>query len=235
MYLQIECTHYQALVSAKKLNLATMHMDCNRCGQKVPFAEKPLVNLSQKFKPPLPPGIHIEKEQDRLKIQILCQNNWIQNKDTKSFSKQQFTFLGIIVLFTSIFIQASILIYPFALLTFLLAFYYFTYRPFALHNPPIEIIVNRRFLEINYGRWPHFLAFGKRKFPVTDIQQLYIRKSKKKRHQDQRCYALSAVLKNRKTSVLIEPLISPELALFLEQEIEHFLKIKDEPVMGEIR
>ncbi len=227
MYLQIECTHCHSLLSPKQINLASMQVECKRCGQKVSFTENTLVNISRKSKLSPPPGIHIEKKQGLLNIQVLWQNTLTKNKDHKSITNQQFTFLGITgLLFTSIFIQPSILVYTCTMLFFLLAFYYFIYRPFSLRNNQIQIKVNSQYLEIDSGQWPYFLAYGKTKFPVQDIQQLYIRKSKKKDLKNQGFYALCAVLKNRKTSPLIESLISPKVALFLEQEIEHFLKIK---------
>ena len=47
-------------------------------------------------------------------------------------------------------------------------------------------------------------------------------------------YSVQAVIKNGETIELISGLPSKDAALFIEQEIEKYLKIEDEPVRGEL-
>lgn len=79
--------------------------------------------------------------------------------------------------------------------------------------------------------WP-----GEVKVPITSLEQLYC---KEKRHSSDNgasyTYQLCALLKDGRKLDLVSSLDSPDIAVFLEQQIETWLKITDQPVAGEYR
>lgn len=62
--------------------------------------------------------------------------------------------------------------------------------------------------------------------PAQDIDQLFVRFVKSRRHQ---WYELCAEVKNRGKVTLLSQLETQEQAQYLEQEVESFLKIQDDP------
>lgn len=99
--------------------------------------------------------------------------------------------------------------------------------------------INRTSVALENGRltvqhdpapWP-----GEVNAPLGDLQQLYC---KEKRHSGKNgpsfTYQLCARLKDGRDLNLVANLESPEIAQYLEQEIETVLRIEDRPVIGEI-
>ena len=88
-------------------------------------------------------------------------------------------------------------------------------------------------LEIRHHPVPWF---GNKKIKTSEIRQFY---SKEKISQGKNgqgfTYEIYALLAGQKPKVnILKGLQDAELALFIEQELEHYLGIKDEPVPGEI-
>ena len=69
-------------------------------------------------------------------------------------------------------------------------------------------------------------------FPVMDIDQIYVDKYVKSTTNGKPDYAYSveAILKNKNHVRLVKGLQYPDQALYIEQEVERFLEIKDRPV-----
>jgi hypothetical protein len=79
--------------------------------------------------------------------------------------------------------------------------------------------------------WP-----GEITTPVTDLSQLYCRETRRQRKRGESyTYSLRAVLRDGRQINLISGLDSPEIAQFLEQEVETHLRIADRPVVGELQ
>ena len=80
--------------------------------------------------------------------------------------------------------------------------------------------------------------FPKRKVPVKDIAQVFVKKKRTGSTNGVTTYgyAVIAIEKKWKREIpLIEGMKNPDKALFIEQEIEYFLGIEDKKVRGEIR
>ncbi len=99
-----------------------------------------------------------------------------------------------------------------------------------------SITVERAGIKISHS--PIKTPLNKAQFlPVEEIDQLYVsrytEKLDRKSKQGVQAYALSAVMKNRQQVTLVRGM-SKETQLYLEQEIEKYLDIKDRKVSGEV-
>lgn len=107
-----------------------------------------------------------------------------------------------------------------------------TYYTIAGYINKTYIGLNYNILKIKHAPLPFW---GNREIPVEELSQLYV-----KRHEQQGknkttvTYQLHATLKSGEEKTLVTGFDEPEKALYLEQEIEKFLRIKDEPVAGEL-
>jgi hypothetical protein len=79
--------------------------------------------------------------------------------------------------------------------------------------------------------WP-----GEVKTSAGNLAQLYCKEKRTRgKHGDTFTYELHAALREGKQITLVAGLDSPDIARFLEQEIEMYLNIEDRPVYGELR
>ena len=98
-----------------------------------------------------------------------------------------------------------------------------------------DIIVNESFIEIDHR--PIRNPFVKRKkIPSEEIDQLYVNKyvSSTTNGNPNYAYGLFAILKTNGKKVSLIKGMNRETQLYLEQEIERYLKIKDRPVSDSI-
>lgn len=223
MYLRIECTHCQSSL-APNTNSIESNLSCVYCeNQETKLLEKK--PRSQQVSK----DIQVSHHPDQLNINL----NW--NKSLRSpftpFSFRQvihgiLTFLALQTTMGFAFALNIPFLYIACTVLCFLWFYTFVYQPLPFLFNHINISVDSQFITINYGPLPNSFLYGKYQFAINDIQQLYIRRSKKKnsgKEKERKSYAICAVLKNRETISLIEPLISSSEALFLERKINHFL------------
>jgi hypothetical protein len=94
------------------------------------------------------------------------------------------------------------------------------------------ILVSKSALEINHKPIPWF---GNKTLKSTDLKQLYAKeKINRNKNGTSIIYEVHAILRNERNIKLLSGLESSEQALYIEQEIEKFLKIKNVSVRGEI-
>ncbi|MCB1193674.1 MAG: hypothetical protein H7A23_07265 [Leptospiraceae bacterium] len=107
-----------------------------------------------------------------------------------------------------------------------------TYKVLANYLNTTEIIVDREKISVRHYPLPWT---GNKVVLSNDIKQLY---SKPVRHQNRNSvsftYEVHAVLSNRTHIELVSNFETSDQALYVEQEIENFLKIENYPVRGEI-
>ena len=98
-----------------------------------------------------------------------------------------------------------------------------------------DVIVNDSFVEINHRPIKNPFVRGKR-IESEEIDQIYVTKyvSSTTNGNPNYAYALYAILKTNGTKVNLIKGMNRETQLYLEQEIERFLKINDRPVSGAI-
>lgn len=94
------------------------------------------------------------------------------------------------------------------------------------------ITVNKRALTITHGPlpWP-----GNKEIQSHDLKQLYCKEHLSASRRSSRfSYEVHAILRNGQQEKLLKGLEDAEQALYMEQEIERFLEIEDQPVRGEL-
>jgi hypothetical protein len=109
---------------------------------------------------------------------------------------------------------------------------YLAYTVLAGFLNTTVITADMQTLAIRHGPipWP-----GNREVASSSIKQLYCREHMKRRKRGYSyTYSIQALLNDTSLQALVKGLQSPEQALYVEQEIERHLGIKDEPVRGEI-
>lgn len=95
-----------------------------------------------------------------------------------------------------------------------------------------HVLVSRNKIAIQHKPIP---AFGSKEINAMDIKQIYAKEIvKHTRKSTSTAYAVQAITHSGKTIDLIDRLDNTEQALYIEQEIEKYLRIKDQPVKGEI-
>ena len=75
---------------------------------------------------------------------------------------------------------------------------------------------------------------GEVRLPISDLKQFYCRRKESKNSEGSATYELAALLKDGRELSLLSNLDSPEIGLFMEQQIESWLQISDSPVATEI-
>jgi len=98
-----------------------------------------------------------------------------------------------------------------------------------------NISVTKRFIEIKQKPIPSFLKKNI-KIPTSEVSQLYVTRyvSSTTNGVPNHAHALYAITKNGQKHSLIKGM-NKETQLYLEQEIELFLDIKDEEIKGEVK
>ncbi|MFY9223603.1 MAG: hypothetical protein WAQ98_13105 [Blastocatellia bacterium] len=109
----------------------------------------------------------------------------------------------------------------------------FAYYLLATYKNQTTISVTNKTLSIKHAPMPWF---GNQDISTSSLIQLYVKQVEGWSVNDQvtYLYELRAKLKNDKDVKLIGGLISEEVGHFLEQQIENYLGIVDEPIQGEV-
>lgn len=93
-----------------------------------------------------------------------------------------------------------------------------------------EITFDRRQLSVWHGPLPWW---GNRRLPLSEVRQLYTKASNIKKN-GRPTYHLFYVTRDGRSKKLLSGLDAAETALFIEQQIEGWLNIPDQPVQGEV-
>jgi hypothetical protein len=99
---------------------------------------------------------------------------------------------------------------------------------------------NRTVLEVTSDEvsvWSEPLPWpGEKTIKTANLKQLFCKEKKTRtKHGYRYTYQLLTVTRDDRQTVLISNLESPDLALFFEQQVEDWLRIKDRRVVGELR
>ncbi len=104
----------------------------------------------------------------------------------------------------------------------------------------VTMFVNSTQVEANYGtltvRHGPLPAFGNKDLPRDSLRQLYcVERVRRTRSGSSASYELQAVKADGSSVGVLKGIENAEQALYLEQELERFLGIRDEAVRGELR
>ncbi|MCA9210143.1 MAG: hypothetical protein KDA55_17415, partial [Planctomycetales bacterium] len=109
---------------------------------------------------------------------------------------------------------------------------FLTYLTLSMFVNKTVIRVANGELSVRHGPlpWP-----GKRNLLAHEIQQLYVTEQMRRtKHGYRYTYHLNAKMAHGEVVKLLSNLDTPDQGLFIEQKLEHHLKIEDEAVAGEV-
>lgn len=235
MKLQLHCPNCQTRIEPQHININMLIAKCQACGtvfdfeQELPAAKAP-AEAKDRGDIPMPPGISAQSLLSSLYLQL----SWRNRKN------------GFLVLFTVLW---NAFVIPFGIFAFLSGEYmvllilsahlavgagllYYTLAAF-LNTTTIE--ATRSHLLIEHAPLP--IPFSpNRDIPAADIKQLYVEEytASHTNGQPDIRFALLAKLANGKRIKLLKGLKEPEEGLYIEQQIERFLDLKDLPERSEL-
>ena len=237
--MHVECKSCGQRIPAEDLNIDTAIAKCRVCDAVFSFAddlrrESGVTVPVRKRRPaadvPQPKGIDVQDWDGNLRI-------------TRRWFSPVFIFMiffcvawdGFLVFWYSIAITQDdvpwiMVVFPVAHVAVGIGLTYFTLCGF----------LNRTIITVDGGRltvrhtplpWP-----GNRSLDTADVKQLYCRRRiRNGRNGSSETYDLHLITSNNAKIKLASGLEDPEQALFLEQRIEQYLGIQDQPVPGEYR
>jgi hypothetical protein len=229
--MQINCKQCGAQVPAEHINLDRLIAKCTSCHSVFSFADQiedtTSVQPVERVAAPMPKRFEVNTSGGRLEI-------------TRRWFSFKFIFLTFFTLFWDGFmvvwfgIAISQGIWPMAAFGTLhgavgIGLLYYVLAGYL--NKTV-ITVDKRELAIAHGPLPWF---GNKQMNPKDIEQLYC---KEKIHHSRRStnysYEVHAILRGGTHEKILSGLDESEQVLYIEQEIERFLEIKDRPVRGEL-
>lgn len=233
MQIQLACPNCGASTYADDVNIARLVAKCRECHTIFSFDENlPSATPRQRAEVPLPPGLEVSSYLSELEIQI----NWRKTTNAGFYVFFTAFWNAVVIPFVIIAIATGEWIILLFISLHLLVGLSFLYYTLCLLFNITFIRVNRR--EITIEHRPLKVPFyPDRRESVHDIDQLYIDKyvESTTNNQPNFAYAVRAMLKSSpdKRIRLVKGLKNFEQARYIEQEIERFLDIKDQPVEGE--
>ncbi|GIK43455.1 MAG: hypothetical protein BroJett011_72880 [Chloroflexota bacterium] len=231
------CKRCGAKITADNVNMERMVAKCLECNAVFSFADSfayagSLEEAYQKFNVVKPKRMQIETLGGDMKIT----RRW--------FSPVVFFLIPFCLLWNGFILvfgfgsflaadQGGIGAFGLCLLPHLAVGLFLAYFALASLVNVTEIKINTGEFSTRHGPLPWL---GNRRLAASDITQVYCKeKVRHRRRSTSVTYEVHAVTPANTTEKLLTGLNEPEEALFLEQEIERFLGIKDRPVPGELR
>ena len=225
--LDLICPKCDEPIAGGDINIHTSLAHCKHCSNTFQLEE--WNNVRQKTEVFMPHGIEVLKLNNELDIEL----TWRRSLNT---------FLTIFTIFWNsiIFVIAAVVILSgnYSALLFLsihlsvgIGLLYHTLTKIFNRT---NITVNRYRLLIEHR--PLKLPFyPDRNIPIGDIEQVFVEKytASTNNGQPNYAYSVNTILKGNKRIQLLKGMKHPDQALYIEQEIEHFLQIEDKKVLGE--
>jgi len=227
--MHLNCPDCQEHIQAENMNLVKTIAKCKHCDSIFNFEER--LDLEVPVRPEifLPRGMEVLKLRSELEIQI----SW---RDTLS------TFLVVFAIFWNAIVlpfaafaiisgELIMLLFLSAHLAVGLGLLYYIITT-ILNTTFVTVDSRHLFIEHRPLRFPFY---PNRDIPVDDIDQIYVDKYVKSTTNGRPDYAFAveAILKNKEHVRIVKGIQHPDQALYIEQEVEHFLQIPDRPVAEE--
>lgn len=234
--MHVYCTHCGQQIPAEDLNIETVIARCRACDAVFSFADaleqeddaRP-VRSHERQPVPLPAGIREESYGGALRYVHRWYRGHFLFLLFFCIAWDAFLLFWYGIAFTQD-VPWIMIVFPIAHVAVGVGLTYYTVCGF----------VNKTVIEI--GSWQLSLKHGPLPWPgnrtldSSSIDQLYCRrKISRNDNSTSETYELHAITKDNKKLKLLSGFTEPEQALYLEQEIEKALQIKDRPVRGEYR
>jgi len=232
--LHVKCSECGSDIPAKDVNITDSLAKCDDCNNIFRFDEEIFPEWKRK-KPEMfiPEGMEVLKLPSELDIQF----DWYNSQSKKGMGfKTMFAFLWNIMLLPfvlSAFQSGQYEVLLFASIHIIVGLGFIANLISTFINKT-NISVTKRFIEIKQKPIPSFLKKNI-KIPTSEIAQLYVSRyvSSTTNGVPNHAHALYAVTKDGKKYTLVKGM-NKETQLYLEQEVEMFLDIEDQPVRGEV-
>lgn len=225
--MQIYCSQCGSAVPVNNIDLNSKIAKCANCNSVFDFKDQLAGIFDKRGDIPLPQGIELKK--DILGLMI-----------TRRWYTRNIIFLTVFTVFWDGFMLFWYGV-SFASGQYSMALYgslhaligiFLTYKVITGYVNKTYIQVDSRSISIRHGPVP---ALGNKNIGARDIRQLYSKETiQSSRRGVSYRYDLYAITGSGKHIKLLSGLESAEQVLYIEQQMESFLHIKDEPVSGEI-
>ena len=230
--MHLNCPDCRFPIPSDDVNIAQTIAKCKSCNNIFEFQiDSENRELPARFRKEviIPPGIEVLHLMEELEIMI----NWRKsaNRFTFFFSLFWNAFIGFMTAMMVIAGEMGGLLF---MIPFVLVGAYLLYASVGYLVNTSYITVDEHRISIEH-KPISFLIQKDRHFAPEEVEQLFVRKYEVGKTNDRPvyAYAVDLVLKNEKNYTLVKGLHSVNYARYIEQEVEHFLKIKDRPVDGE--
>lgn len=231
MQVQLDCPNCTTAIRYDDINIEKMVAKCSKCNSVFSFDKQITLPGRQKTEILLPDGVDALHLFSELDIRI----SW--RKSLSGFFLFFTIFWNAIVLPMALFALAS---GAYEMLIFMSIHIFigvsFLYYLIATLVNTTYIIVDDYNLTIEH-RPLKVPFYPRRDIPASEIDQIFTDKyvAGKTNGRPNYAFAIQALLKNNEKVKLLKSLKHPDQALYVEQEIEKFLKIKDRPVENEYK
>lgn len=229
---QLTCQNCRAKIPTKNINIQKVIAKCDSCGHVFDFEKMVKKERKQRREILLPTYMDVLKLNSQLEIDIKWRSS--MNKFLVFFAVCWNAIMFVIVIsimssgnFFDLLPVSIHLAVGIGLIYYIIAMYFNTSK----------VMVNTRYLTIKHE--PIKIPFYKgHDIRSDDIEQVYVDEYVSSRSNKRPNYAfrVNVLLKDQqyKPIVILKGFKYPEQALYVEQEVERFLRIEDRKVKGEI-
>lgn len=233
--MKLNCVKCGAEIPAENMNLDRMVAKCAVCNSVFSFDNQfsgRALSRQVQIDVPQPSRVRLENEAGVLTIRL----SWFSNKIlfftvfAIFWNGIMFTVAGgaLLSLFTESFSGFPLIIFATPHFWAGLAMIYYVLAGYLNET---RVTVDHNLLEVRHGPLPFW---GNKAVDVTDIVQLYAKHNYSMwRNNWSGHYELHAVTGKNRHEKVLSGWDNPDYAVFVEQEVEHFLGIEDYPVRGE--
>lgn len=226
--LTLNCPNCKTDIPASDINMANTLAKCQSCNTVFDFAPLLKRPTHKKQEILLPPGIDAYSTNYELDIEI----NWRKASNGLGF----FLFFtlfwnGIVMIFVVTALLTGSFVMLAAISIHLLIGIGLLYYVLSVMLNTTYIIVNQREMSVEHRplRSPFY---PNRYITSREVEQVFVEKyvASKTNGRPNYAFGVQAMLQNKSKIKLLKGLKTSEQALYVEQEIETFLRIQDEPV-----
>lgn len=227
--MQITCKHCGAEIPAADINLDQLMAKCTKCNAVFSIAKQVEGEHARDIarpEAPMPKGFTVEGGMGDLRIT----RRWLSGS-TGGLTVACLFWNGIMAVWYGMAItQGQWLLAVYGLLP-ALAGLVLAYGTVAGYLNKTVITVNSSGLEVKNGPIP---APGNMRLETMNLKQLYTKQSMSRSRVTRYLYQVRAINSQNQDQSVVDGLTDPMQALYIEQEIESSLGIKDWPVRGEM-
>ncbi len=229
MFKAIECPSCFRQLAAPQIDIFDLEAECKDCTLNFSFQDQLPIEIRQKHEViKLPDGIDLLSTEEELEIDIKWRDVCWKSIDGK---RNYAIFIAWILVAAFSFVwgwlvSGGLEVNPnkgFRIVMLCIWSTLFVYLPIANLLNKTKLVIKEDKLTITHGPWPTFNT-GK-SIPVHQIQQIYIVKDYN--------FDLKVHTSVYGSRYLLTGISTAQTAVFIEQEIEKFLKIEDVKMIGE--